>query len=89
MQNKEFEFIFTLMVMAITLRISNEIKDSQPKSLLVNPALADNRLIKKTQKPIAITLQQRAWSEKAVKRYTEAQEKKWQKWNEAMFEKVK
>ena len=29
---------------------------------------------------------QRQASEKAVKRYAEAQEKKWQHWNEAMFE---
>jgi len=29
---------------------------------------------------------QRKASEKAVERYTEAQEKKWRRWNEAMFE---
>ena len=29
---------------------------------------------------------QRQASEKAVARYAEAQEKKWQRWNEAMFE---
>ena len=27
-----------------------------------------------------------SWAEKAVKRYAEAQEKKWRNWNEAMFE---
>ena len=29
---------------------------------------------------------QRKASEKAIERYTKAQEKKWQRWNEAMFE---
>ena len=29
---------------------------------------------------------QRKASEKAVERYTEAQDKKWRRWNEAMFE---
>ena len=28
----------------------------------------------------------RIWADKAVKRYAEAQEKKWQHWNDAMFE---
>ncbi len=29
---------------------------------------------------------QKEWAEKASKRYAEAQQKKWQRWNEAMFE---
>jgi len=29
---------------------------------------------------------QKEWAEKAVKRYAEAQERKWRRWNEAMFE---
>ena len=29
---------------------------------------------------------QKDWAEKAVKKYAEAQERKWQRWNEAMFE---
>ena len=33
-----------------------------------------------------LTDEQRRWAEKAVKRYAAAQEKKWQHWNEAMFE---
>lgn len=28
----------------------------------------------------------RIWANKAVRRYAEAQEKKWQRWNDAMFE---
>jgi hypothetical protein len=35
-----------------------------------------------------LTPQQKEWAEKAVKRYTEVQEKKWRNWNEAMFERA-
>jgi len=31
---------------------------------------------------------QNEWADKAVRRYTLAQKKKWQRWQEAMFEKV-
>lgn len=31
---------------------------------------------------------QNEWADKAVRRYTLAQRKKWQRWQEAMFEKV-
>jgi hypothetical protein len=29
---------------------------------------------------------EKEWAEKAVMKYADAQEKKWQRWNEAMFE---
>ena len=29
---------------------------------------------------------EKEWTEKAIKKYADAQEKKWQNWNEAMFE---
>ena len=31
---------------------------------------------------------EKEWTEKAVKKYADAQEKKWQRWNEAMFERL-
>ena len=31
---------------------------------------------------------QREWAKKAVSQYAAAQEKKWQRWNEAMFERL-
>jgi len=31
-------------------------------------------------------LRQKVWSEKAVQRYAAAQDRKWRRWNEAMFE---
>jgi len=43
-------------------------------------------LIQKETPEDNITSQQKAWSEKAVQKYSAAQGKKWQRWNEAMFE---
>ena len=34
----------------------------------------------------APTSKQRIWSDKAARAYAEAQERQWQRWNEAMFE---
>jgi len=31
---------------------------------------------------------EKEWTEKAVRKYAEAQGKKWQRWNEAMFERL-
>lgn len=43
-------------------------------------------LTPQTYQPEAQTQLQKDWGAKAVKKYAEAQERKWQKWNEAMFE---
>ena len=37
----------------------------------------------KPENPVSV---EKEWAEKAVKRYADAQGKKWQRWNEAMFE---
>lgn len=43
-------------------------------------------LIEKTPPEEAANPREKEWTEKAVKKYAEAQGKKWQHWNEAMFE---
>ena len=50
--------------------------DASVKSYLVQRNPTDE-----TDNPI-----QREWAKKAVSQYAAAQEKKWQRWNEAMFE---
>jgi len=74
-----------LMVMAAMLRASYEM--SRPKRNTEVPAFAETRPISET--PKLVTSQQSEWAKKAVKRYSEAQEKKWRRWNEAMFEPAK
>ena len=66
---------FALLVMATLLRVSYEL--SQSKRGNPGSHAADHT---------ALTPQQKEWAEKAVRRYAEAQEKKWRRWNEAMFE---
>ncbi len=43
-------------------------------------------LIQNDSKQDNLPAAEKEWAEKAVKRYADAQEKKWQRWNEAMFE---
>lgn len=45
-------------------------------------------LIEKTPPDGVGNPREKEWTEKAVKKYADAQEKKWQHWNEAMFERV-
>jgi hypothetical protein len=84
MESKQFELMFSLMVTAILVRTSYELsKPKQTKEVLFR---TEKHLIADIPKQTSITPRQREWAEKAVKRYAEAQEKKWRNWNEAMFE---
>ena len=87
MWDEYFRFLQMLMFMAIFMRIANELKPP-PKAKAVS-MLPETRPVRETAKPSAIISQQKAWAEKAVKRYAEAQQKKWRRWNHAMFEPVK
>ena len=64
---------FAFMTMAVLLRLSYEL--SSPKANNSGP-----------DKSRALTSQEKEWADKAVQRYAESQEKKWRRWNEAMFE---
>jgi len=63
-----------LMVMAMLLRVSFEL--NRPAS--GNPDAGANTP--------GLTPREQEWADKAVQRYAAAQEKKWRRWNEAMFE---
>jgi hypothetical protein len=43
-------------------------------------------LVSQTYQPETQTRLQKEWAARAVKKYADAQERKWQRWNEAMFE---
>ena len=47
---------------------------------------AKSFLVESTPAPEPHQPMEKEWADKAVKRYADAQEKKWQRWNEAMFE---
>jgi hypothetical protein len=75
-----------LMVMAALLRASYEMARPGATHTEEVSALADTRPDIETSKHAMITPQQRKWADKAVKKYAQAQEKKWRNWNEAMYE---
>ena len=64
------------MTMAVLLRLSYEL--SRPKR--------DNPGSNVSTDIAALTPQEKEWAAKAVQRYAESQDRKWQHWNEAMFE---
>ena len=89
MWTERFESMLVIMVMAALLRASYEMSRPNSKSSEEVTAFAETYSINEPPKPIAITLQQKEWAEKAARNYAQAQEKKWRHWNEAMFEPVK
>ena len=87
MWSEQFTNMLMLVVMASLLRASWELsRQHSPKgeqgihkamTVGSNPSASN---------PREAELRQREWAEKAVRGYREAQEKKWRRWNEAMFE---
>ncbi|APV43633.1 hypothetical protein Dform_00273 [Dehalogenimonas formicexedens] len=69
---------FTLLTIAALLRADYEISNPPEET---NPPAGSRSLSKDV-----LVARRREWAEKAVKRYAETQEKKWRKWEEAMFE---
>jgi hypothetical protein len=81
---EQLELMFPLMVMAMLVWASDEPpRPKQTKEVLFR---TEKHPVTDTPKQTPITSRQKEWSEKAVRRYAEAQEKKWRNWNEAMFE---
>jgi len=79
-----FESMVGLLVMASLLRVSYELnRQETPAS---RPVKLLPQAMTTVRKGPELTPQQREWAERAVQRYAEAQEKKWRRWNEAMFE---
>ena len=89
MWTEQFNSMLMLMVMAALLRTSYEMSMPKSKPLEGVTTFANTLSAKETSKSPDITPRQKEWAEKAAKNYAQAQEKKWRRWNEAMFEQVK
>ncbi|MGI2336832.1 MAG: hypothetical protein ACRKGH_09390 [Dehalogenimonas sp.] len=70
---------FAMLAMAALLRADYEIHNPPEE---VNPPAGSHQLSSDT-----LALRQKRWAEKAVRKYAEAQDKKWRNWQDAMFEK--
>lgn len=81
---EEFEAVIPLLAMAFIWRLSYEL--SRPKSGSEQKLFLYEKKSDVNSGNGTLTVRQREWAAKAVRRYAEAQEKKWRKWNEAMFE---
>ena len=89
MWTEQFNSMLMLMVIAALLRTSYEVSCPKAKPSEGLTTMAKTFPVEGVLSPTAITPQQREWAEKAVRNYAQAQEKKWQRWNGAMFEAVK
>ena len=70
-------YLFFLTLYRVSYEAANAGREPPPRSFLIE---------KDPLGPIA-NPHQKEWSEKAIQKYTASQGKKWQRWNEAMFEK--
>jgi hypothetical protein len=89
MWSERFAGMLMLVVMASLLRASWEL--SRERSLAVEPGadkarVGSNLYAVTNPEDVELAPWQKEWAEKAVRGYREAQEKKWRRWNEAMFE---
>ena len=86
LRSERFADVCFLVVMAALLRVSYELSRwrTVEQDGDANPLPAAVPLPGQDMLPW-----QREASAKAIKRYAEAQEKKWRRWNEAMFETIK
>jgi len=75
---------FAFMTMAVLLRVSYEL--NRKGTFGSHSATLLPQTTARGHGEIGITPQQQKWAKRAVKRYAESQEKKWRRWNEAMFE---
>ena len=85
MWSEQFNNMLVLLVMGALLRTSYELTRQRNSEAEV-ATYATSVIGANPAAGTALTPQQKEWSEKAVQKYAEAQEKKWRRWNESMFE---
>jgi hypothetical protein len=81
--SERFAEMGLMVVMAALVRACYELSRERGSRAEITSDQRSNPLAATT-----LTDQQRVWAERAVQKYAEAQDKKWQRWNEAMFERV-
>jgi hypothetical protein len=85
MWTDQFSNMLVLLVMGAMIRVSYELSGQRSSETEV---ITYNTAVVGANSPIdtAMTPREKEWADKAVHKYAEAQEKKWRRWNEAMFE---
>jgi len=81
---EQLELMFPLMVMAMLVWASDDL--SEPRQTGDMSFHDKKNPGSDSLQQTSINPRQKEWSEKAVRRFAEAQEKQWRNWNTAMFE---
>ena len=84
MKPEQLELMFPLMVIAMLVWASDEL--SEPRQTMDVTFPDKKKPGSGSLQQTSINPRQKEWSEKAVRRFAEAQEKQWLNWNDAMFE---
>ncbi len=74
MRPEELDHVLALMVQRVLANLIEEMPVTRARPNLENNPLA------------GLSPQEQEWSRKAILKYAAAQEKKWQRWKESMFE---
>ena len=80
--NNMFLQLRWLLFLAL-LRMSYETANANRHATSEKSYLIESNPLEEAHNP-----REKEWTEKAVKKYADAQEKKWQRWHEAMFERL-
>jgi len=90
MWSEQFASMLMLVFMASLMRASYELSRERRSGVELSthtaPVGDSNPYIATNPEGAELAPWQKEWAEKAVRRYAESQEKKWRRWNEAMFE---
>ena len=84
MKPEQLELMFPLMVIALLVWASGELPEAKQTNKV--PLSTKKNSGDDSPRQTPINPLQKEWSDKAVRRYAEAQEKNWRNWNKAMFE---
>jgi len=81
---EQLELMFPLMVIAMLVWASDEL--SEPRRTRDVSFSAKKNPADGSPRRTPVNHRQKEWTEKAIRKYAEAQEKQWRNWNQAMFE---
>jgi len=92
MWSEQFASMLMLVFMASLVRVSYELSQERRSGVELgthkdkDPVEGSNLYAATNPEGAELAPWQKEWADKAVRRYAESQEKKWRRWNEAMFE---
>jgi hypothetical protein len=91
MWSKNLDFMVSVMIFGLTATLVRALYQARHSpAAATSPELVAATVAKpapdESARPEDLRSQQKEWAKQAVQKYAAAQEKKWRRWNESMFE---